>query len=102
MIPFFEIRWPWDAIDHEERSSQKITTKLLNGELDAIIVATAFFGKPIGDATNYEEEFVVLIAKKSPMDQGLKYKNGPTFYDNLLLLGKGHLLSEQVLELAFG
>lgn len=82
----------------EEDLTEHLRPKLRNGELDAIIVALPFREPDVVTQPIYEEEFVVLMPKNHPWSKLESIETDQLSTDNLLLLGKGHCFSEQVLE----
>ncbi|MGR0279016.1 hydrogen peroxide-inducible genes activator [Marinomonas dokdonensis] len=82
----------------EEDLTENLRPKLRNGELDAIIVALPFHEPDVVTQPIYEEEFVVLMQKGHAWAQLDEIQTDQLTTDNLLLLGKGHCFSEQVLE----
>ena len=82
----------------EEDLTENLRPKLRNGELDAIIVALPFREPDVVTQPIYEEEFVVLMPKTHPWTKLSHIETDQLSTDNLLLLGKGHCFSEQVLE----
>ncbi|TYL49256.1 hydrogen peroxide-inducible genes activator [Marinomonas sp. IMCC 4694] len=82
----------------EEDLTENLRPKLRNGELDAIIIALPFREPDVVTQPIYEEEFVVLMPKNHPWSQLNSIETDQLSSDNLLLLGKGHCFSEQVLE----
>jgi len=82
----------------EEDLTENLRPKLRNGDLDAIIVALPFQEPDVVTQPIYEEEFVVLMPKNHPWTQLDNINTDQLSTDNLLLLGKGHCFSEQVLE----
>jgi len=82
----------------EEDLTENLRPKLRNGELDAIIIALPFREPGVVTQPIYEEEFVVLMPKDHPWTKLTHINTDQLSTDNLLLLGKGHCFSEQVLE----
>ena len=82
----------------EEDLTEHLRPKLRNGDLDAIIVALPFHEADVVTQPIYEEEFVVLMPKNHPWTKLDSIETDQLSTDNLLLLGKGHCFSEQVLE----
>lgn len=82
----------------EEDLTESLRPKLRNGELDAIIIALPFREPDVVTQPIYEEEFVVLMPKEHPWTKLTHIDTNQLSSDNLLLLGKGHCFSEQVLE----
>lgn len=71
--------------------------KLINGELDAVLISLPFTAPDMMTQTLYKESFVVLMPAKHPL---AKYK---TIQENMLLdypllmLGEGHCFRDQVI-----
>ena len=82
----------------EEDLTENLRPKLRNGELDAIIVALPFREPDVVTRPIYEEEFVVLMPKDHPWTNLEHISTDQLSTDNLLLLGKGHCFSDQVME----
>ncbi|WP_133012582.1 hydrogen peroxide-inducible genes activator [Marinomonas flavescens] len=82
----------------EEDLTENLRPKLRNGELDAIIIALPFHEPDVVTQPIYEEEFVVLMPKDHLWTKLTHINTDQLSSDNLLLLGKGHCFSEQVLE----
>lgn len=82
----------------EEDLTENLRPKLRNGELDAIIVALPFHEPDVVTQPIYEEEFVVLMPKDHPWTKLESITTSQLSTDNLLLLGKGHCFSDQVME----
>ncbi len=82
----------------EEDLTENLRPKLRNGELDAIIVALPFREPDVVTQPIYEEDFMVLMPKNHPWTKLSSIDTDQLSTDNLLLLGKGHCFSEQVLE----
>ena len=98
MIPSLNKMAPGMPLIIEEDLTENLRPKLRNGELDAIIVALPFRETDVVTQPIYEEEFVVLMPKNHPWTKLESIKTDQLSTDNLLLLGKGHCFSEQVLE----
>ncbi len=98
MIPSLNKMAPGMPLIIEEDLTENLRPKLRNGELDAIIVALPFRETDVVTQPIYEEEFVVLMPKNHPWTKLENIKTDQLSTDNLLLLGKGHCFSEQVLE----
>ena len=82
----------------EENLTENLRPKLRNGELDAIIVALPFKEADVVTQAIYEEEFVVLMPKNHPWTKLNEINTQQLSTDNLLILGKGHCFSDQVME----
>ncbi|MGO2353557.1 MAG: hydrogen peroxide-inducible genes activator [Marinomonas foliarum] len=98
MIPALHTAASDMPLSIEEDLTENLRPKLRNGELDAIIVALPFREPDVVTQPIYEEEFVVLMPKNHPWTKLSHIETDQLSTDNLLLLGKGHCFSEQVLE----
>lgn len=82
----------------EETFTATLRRRIRQGELDAIIIALPFTEADVVTQPLYEEEFVVVMDRNHPLTE---FDNiAPERLDghNLLLLGEGHCLRDQVLE----
>lgn len=82
----------------EENLTESLRPKLRNGELDAIIVALPFKEPDVVTQPIYEEDFVVLMPKGHPWSKLAEISTDQLTSDNLLVLGKGHCFSDQIVE----
>ena len=82
----------------EENFTETLRQRLIHAELDAIIVALPFQEKDVVTQTLYEERFVVML----PHDHALASRKSLRVSDlndeTILLLGEGHCLRDQVIE----
>jgi len=80
-----------------EDYTAKLTDKLKNGILDAIIISLPFQEAGISTISVYDEPFVVLLSCSHPLSQKSVIKLSMLAKENLLLLGQDHCFREQVL-----
>lgn len=97
-IPELQKRAPEMPLFVEESYTATLRQRLRKGELDAIIIALPFTEADVVTQELYQEKFVVLM----PGDHPLASKGAIEACDfdgqNVLLLGEGHCLRDQVLE----
>ena len=82
----------------QEDFTANLRVKLQNGELDAIFVALPFAGPGIVTKVLYDEPFVVLMKKDHPLSAKTSILPADLNGENVLLLGEGHCMRDQVIE----
>lgn len=82
----------------EESYTATLRQRLRKGELDAIIIALPFTEADVVTQALYEESFVVLMPCDHPLANKQSIDPGDLDQHNVLLLGEGHCLRDQVLE----
>jgi LysR family hydrogen peroxide-inducible transcriptional activator len=82
----------------EESYTATLRQRLRKGELDAIIIALPFTEADVVTQALYEESFVVLMPSDHPLAAKTSIDAGDLDGHNILLLGEGHCLRDQVLE----
>lgn len=88
---------PQMTIEIQENYTAVLREKLLAGELDAILISLPFTASGIVTRVLYKEDFVVLMPANHPLAE---YRNIPEKVlseFNILMLGEGHCLRDQVL-----
>lgn len=98
MIPFLNESSTEMPLVIEENLTESLRPKLRSGELDAIIIALPFHEADVVTQPIYEEEFVVLMPKNHPWSKLEHIETSQLSTDNLLILGKGHCFSDQIME----
>lgn len=98
MIPYLHNSTAEMPLVIEENLTENLRPKLRNGELDAIIIALPFTEPDVVTQPIYEEEFVVLMPKDHIWSKLTHIKTSQLSTDNLLILGKGHCFSDQIIE----
>lgn len=81
----------------EESYTAVLRRKLVNAELDAILIALPFNEPDVVTQKLYEEPFVVLLPKKHAWASREAIDPADLASDLVLLLGEGHCFREQVL-----
>ena len=97
LIPLLHERAPRMPLVIEENYTARLTERLKQGELDAIVISLPYQESGIDTVPLYEEPFVVVLPASHPwrereaVDPKLLSKEG------VLLLGAGHCFRDQVL-----
>jgi len=81
----------------EENFTHLLRDKLVNGELDVIIIALPFNEPDVLCVPLYDEIFQVLLPASHPLSKKNCIDIGELEESNLLLLGEGHCFRDQVL-----
>jgi LysR family hydrogen peroxide-inducible transcriptional activator len=82
----------------EENYTKKLRQKLIDGDLDAIIVALPFDEVDLVTSPLYREDFFMLLHPEHPWCSKQTIPTAALADTKLLLLGEGHCFSEQILE----
>ena len=81
----------------EESYTAILRKKLVDTTLDAIIIALPFTEKDIVTKPLYEEPFVVMLPSNHPLAAETHIQPSALLQENVLLLGEGHCLRDQIL-----
>jgi LysR family hydrogen peroxide-inducible transcriptional activator len=82
----------------QEDFTLNLRTKLLQGQVDAIIISLPFTETGVVTQALYDEPFVVLMRKDHPLSKKDSIKPTDLPSDEMLLLGEGHCFRNQVME----
>ena len=83
----------------EEGMTAGLSEKLINGELDVIIVAKPFIFPNISTIDLYAEDLEVILSPKHPWKNKKKISAPELAEQTILLLGSGHCFRDQVLRI---
>lgn len=97
LIEQFKKDIPNIKLSIEENYTQILTEKLHAGELDFIIVAEPFNENNIKTVRLYQEPFIAVVPKNNSLSLKSEISSQEILNETLLLLGKGHCFSEQIL-----
>src|SRR6187455_630978 len=86
------------ALYVEEGSTAELATKLRNGDLDAILVTAPFVEADVVVQPLFDEPFVLLLPADHRLAAKAQIAAADLAPDELLLLGEGDSLREQVLK----
>lgn len=81
----------------EENYTARLTERLKQGELDAIVIALPFDEPGIVTLPLYDEPFVAVLPNDHPWIKRKRVSVHDLSGENLLLLGQGHCFRDQVL-----
>mgnify|MGYP006092107639 FL=1 len=96
-IPLLQKLAPQMPLFVEESYTATLRQRLRKGELDAIIIALPFTEADVVTQPLYEESFVVLMPSDHPLAAKATIESTDFSGHNILLLGEGHCLRDQVL-----
>ena len=82
----------------EENYTKNLRQKLIQGDLDAIIVALPFEEVDVVTRHLYSEDFLMLLHSEHPWCAKQEISASALADTKLLLLGEGHCFREQILE----
>lgn len=99
LIPQLQQLAPQMPIAIQEDFTESFRTKLLQGEVDVVILALPFSDPAITTLPLYEEPFVVLMPKTHPWHKKKAINPVELTNENILLLSQGHCFREQILQL---
>ncbi len=83
----------------EELSTEEIVKKLIDGHLDAGLVATPLENETLKERVLYYEPFVALIPEQHRLSDKTKIKAEDLEVNDLLLLEDGHCFRDSILNL---
>lgn len=98
LIPQLQKIAPEMPLIIEEDYTKHLKEKLREGSLDAIFVALPFSDTNVVAKALYDEPFVVLMRQDHPLAKKESIEKEDLPIREMLLLGEGHCLREQVLE----
>lgn len=96
-IPVLQRMAPSMPLFVEESYTATLRQRLRKGELDAIIVALPFTEADVVTQVLYDEKLVVLMPSEHPLASKSAIEECDLDGHNVLLLGEGHCLRDQVL-----
>lgn len=98
LIPILKRKAPQMPLEMEENLTANLETQLVNGRLDAIIIALPFGGPGIATLPLYDEDFNVVVPQDHPWAKKKQIKTAELGSEKVLLLSSGHCFSNQVRE----
>ena len=98
LIPILKRKAPHMPLEMEENLTANLETQLVNGRLDAIIIALPFGGPGIATLPLYDEDFNVVVPLDHPWAKKKQIKTAELGSEKVLLLSSGHCFSNQVRE----
>ncbi|MGV6807893.1 MAG: hydrogen peroxide-inducible genes activator [bacterium] len=98
MIPELKDIAPQMSLIVEESYTATLRQRLRKGELDVIIVALPFTEPDVVTQPLYSEPFVVLLPETHPLADKKTVTADDILQENVLMLGEGHCLRDQILE----
>lgn len=98
LIPILKRKAPQMPLEMEENLTANLEVQLINGRLDAIIIALPFGGPGIATLPLYDEDFNVVVPLDHPWAKKKHIKTAELGNEKVLLLSSGHCFSNQVRE----
>ena len=98
LIPLLRLKAPQMPLEMEENLTANLEMQLVNGRLDAIIIALPFGGPGIATLPLYDEDFNVVVPFDHPWVKKKQIKTAELGTEKVLLLSSGHCFSNQVRE----
>jgi LysR family hydrogen peroxide-inducible transcriptional activator len=98
LIPALHRLAPNMPLHLDENFTTRLTERLKQGELDAIIIALPFEEPGIVTQALYDEPFVVALPNSHPWCEKETITSSELSQESLLLLGSGHCFRDQVLQ----
>ncbi len=99
LIPHLQKQAPKMPLYVQEDYTANLRKKLRDGDLDAILVSLPFSESDVVTQELFDEPLVVVMPQSHPLVLNLEIAPADIARDELLLLGDGHCLREQVLTL---
>jgi LysR family hydrogen peroxide-inducible transcriptional activator len=97
-IPQLQAIAPKMPLFVEEGFTATLRQQLRKGELDVIVVALPFIEADVVTQALYEEPFVVLLPANHPLAKKATLTASDLSNENVLLLGEGHCVRDQILQ----
>lgn len=98
LIPALHRRAPQMPLHIDENFTSRLSERLKQGELDAVIIALPFDEPGIVTRPLYDEPFTVALPAGHPWRQKASINSADLEQESLLLLGNGHCFRDQVLQ----
>lgn len=98
LIPSLHERAPHMPLVIEENYTARLSERLRQGELDAVLIALPFAEQGLVTLPLYDESFVVVIPSGHPWNTRTDIAPAELAHENLLMLGSGHCFRNQVLD----
>lgn len=99
LIPHLKKHAPKMPLYVQEDYADNLRKKLREGELDVVVVSLPFSEPDVVSMELFEEPLVVLMPQSHALASRLEVSLAELVPEELLLLGEGHCLREQVLAL---
>jgi len=99
LIPILRRNAPAMQLIIQENFTEKLAESLRQGEVDVIVIALPFDQPGVVTQPVYDEPFMIAIPQGHPWERRKQIAAGELTRDSLLLLGAGHCLRDQVLDL---
>lgn len=98
LIPKIKKLAPHMPLIIQEDYTANLRVQLQQGKLDAIFISLPFSEKGVVTQSLYDEPFVLLLGKEHPLAKQSGIKVADLANEEILLLGEGHCLRDQILQ----
>jgi LysR family hydrogen peroxide-inducible transcriptional activator len=98
LIPLFHKIAEQTPLILQENYTHILTDKLLNGDLDLVILSLPFDHPNIETLTLYSEPFIAALPKKHPFSNQDTITKNQLKNEVLLMLGEGHCFRDQIID----
>ncbi|UJF23918.1 LysR substrate-binding domain-containing protein [Suttonella sp. R2A3] len=98
-LPALREQHPDFAINIHEDTSERLLDKVRNGTLDAALIALPYDTEGLDVLTFSEESFYAMVPKGHELADKKQLTNKQLQNAKMLLLGEGHCLKDQIVEL---
>jgi len=99
LVPSMIARYPSMPMILQENTTAKLLESLRQGELDLIVLAEPFDTQGLVVDPVYDEHFVLAVPREHPWTKRCRIASSELRAQNMLLLGTGHCLRDQVIEI---
>lgn len=99
LVPAMIQRYPLMPMILQENTTAKLLESLRQGELDLLILAEPFDTQGLLVEPVYDEHFVLAVPREHPWTKRRWIASAELRDQNMLLLGTGHCLRDQVIEI---
>lgn len=99
LVPVLRRLTPAMQLIIQENYTHRLAEMLKHGEIDAIVIALPFSESGCATQPLYDEPFVVALPRGHAWERKARISSDELLSESLLLLGAGHCLRDQVLDL---
>lgn len=98
-LPIIRDQYPSFKLNIHEDLTEALLTAVRNGSIDAAVIALPYPTDNLDVFEFVQEKFYVVANKQHPLSKESKIKPNKLKTNDLLLLGEGHCLKEQIVDI---